>query len=482
VDLGGPTLVNLVVSGNEGFYGGGIRCWYSDPLVRDVLVDGNTALLDGGGIALDGSHAILEDVAVIGNIATHGGGLSVWGSSSLQMSGGVVSWNTTDHWQQNGGGLDVEESVVSLSSVELIGNEAGMLGGGLYANESTIVMDGVAVRDGSAGIGGGLYIQSSQVTIMSSVISGNTAAGDHNPSGGGLLVEWTTAELTDVVVSDNHADEGSGGGIKAYGDSFVANRVTISGNSASSAAGAYLSADQNTLTHVVIAGNTASQRTGGLGWYGNGTLTNVVVAGNSAGTDAGGIRSSGAPGDNSILLSHVAVVGNSAVENGGGLYLDGTSATFDGIEVSGNTAGLEGGGFWVEDPQTLSLSHSNAWDNTPQNYLADLDPAWDPTGVAGNLSADPLYLDLTDPDPSLWDLHLDVVSTLIDAGDPSLLDPDASTCDIGAYGGAGAGLWDRDQDSYPEWWQPGPYDPVNYPADGWDCDDHDPAVHPGNGC
>jgi hypothetical protein len=25
-------------------------------------------------------------------------------------------------------------------------------------------------------------------------------------------------------------------------------------------------------------------------------------------------------------------------------------------------------------------------------------------------------------------------------------------------------------------------DPVLHPAGGWDCDDHDPAVTPGNGC
>lgn len=29
---------------------------------------------------------------------------------------------------------------------------------------------------------------------------------------------------------------------------------------------------------------------------------------------------------------------------------------------------------------------------------------------------------------------------------------------------------------------PGPYDPVNYPALGWDCDDQDALVYPGSGC
>ena len=73
-------------------------------------------------------------------------------------------------------------------------------------------------------------------------------------------------------------------------------------------------------------------------------------------------------------------------------------------------------------------------------------------------------------------------SPLIDAGDPTLLDPDGSPSDIGAYGGPGAATWDLDWDGYYEWWQPGEYDFGTYPGQGWDCDDGDPGVYPGNGC
>lgn len=62
------------------------------------------------------------------------------------------------------------------------------------------------------------------------------------------------------------------------------------------------------------------------------------------------------------------------------------------------------------------------------------------------------------------------------------VDPDGSVADMGAYGGGDAGSWDLDEDGYPEWWQPGAYDAVLYPGDGWDCDDHDDDVYPGNGC
>jgi len=103
----------------------------------------------------------------------------------------------------------------------------------------------------------------------------------------------------------------------------------------------------------------------------------------------------------------------------------------------------------------------------------------DPAGLYGNVSVDPALLDLTDPDPRNWDLHLALSSPLIDAGGLGPLDPDGSPSDMGAYGGTGASGWDLDLDGFPEWWQPGAYDVVTYPALGWDCDDLDPWTYPG---
>ncbi|MFC1808444.1 right-handed parallel beta-helix repeat-containing protein [Candidatus Omnitrophota bacterium] len=56
-------------------------------------------------------------------------------------------------------------------------------------------------------------------------------------------------------------------------------------------------------------------------------------------------------------------------------------------------------------------------------------------GVNNNISNDPLFID-----PANGDYHLDTGSLCINAGDPSILDPDGSVSDIGAYGGPGAGI------------------------------------------
>jgi len=97
--------------------------------------------------------------------------------------------------------------------------------------------------------------------------------------------------------------------------------------------------------------------------------------------------------------------------------------------------------------------------------------------VDGNISLEPLFTDTSPADPLEWDLHLDETSPLVDAGDPSITDPDGGTSDIGAFGGPGAEGWDLDGDDYDVWWLPGAY-----PGGDWDCDDLDDAVYPGAGC
>lgn len=70
--------------------------------------------------------------------------------------------------------------------------------------------------------------------------------------------------------------------------------------------------------------------------------------------------------------------------------------------------------------------------------------AWDPesanpVGTDGNIEADALLVAATaDGDPDNDDLRLGSESPCVDAGDPTLLDPDGSGSDIGAFGGPDA--------------------------------------------
>ena len=208
------------------------------------------------------------------------------------------------------------------------------------------------------------------------------------------------------------------------------------------------------------------------------TLTNVIVAGNTAATSGGGLAVSGS---SAPTTTNCAIVGNVAGEDGGGLHFEGNaSASLTSVVVSHNQASGTGGGVNAAGTTDPQFTYGALWDNTP-NHTAGMT---DPTETGGCTVTDPAFVDVEDPSPTLWDLHLGAASELIDAGEPlaGSLDPDGSNNDIGAYGGPEAADWDLDGDGWFEWWQPGEYDPLTYPALDWDCDDRDVDVTPLSGC
>ena len=212
----------------------------------------------------------------------------------------------------------------------------------------------------------------------------------------------------------------------------------------------------------------------GLTWQLNLAPLHFVGAGDLVVRDSvitGNLRGGLRIGSRTGLVENLSIVGNSA---NAGLYVQSADVVVTNTTIADNELGVR---INVSN-STVDFDHCNVWGNTVDFWGTFPDP----TGTNGNISVDPQHLDTTSADPLDWDLHLSPSSPLIDAGSPALLDPDGSPSDIGAWGGPDADLWDLDGDGYPSWWQPGPYDYATYPAQGWDCDDLDPDVIPGDGC
>jgi len=265
--------------------------------------------------------------------------------------------------------------------------------------------------------------------------------------GGGLCAFWgSEVTLEDIRVLDNQARDGAGLYIRTEG-SLEVERGLFVGNIASSSGGA-----------VGVYDSTAS-------------VTHAVFAGNSADASGGALAITDSP----VELSQATLVGNQAGADGGGIDLrDGADLVATGLVLAENTAS-SGGGI-ASASSSATFEYVDAWGNVPDDYAGLVDP----TGADGNTSVDPQLLDVSAPDPLDWDLHLATTSPLVDAG--ADLDPDGSPSDIGAFGGPDADAWDLDRDGFPAWWMPGPYDSATYPGLGWDCDDLDPDVYPGDGC
>ncbi len=144
---------------------------------------------------------------------------------------------------------------------------------------------------------------------------------------------------------------------------------------------------------------------------------------------------------------------NQFVDSFSGLYAEGGSLTVTNATIAGNYVGI------YTQETTVSVRNSILFDN--EYALADDSngPAvWDvmyndvygnvtnyyglndPTGLLGNLSEDPGFVSWTrNLSVGSDNLRLGPSSTLVDMGDPMVLDTDGSRSDIGAYGGPGGG-------------------------------------------
>lgn len=202
---GNLSLTNVTIDKNNttGFYGGGIYCFRCNLDISNSRItrnnSSNSSSSAGGGIAVDGGR--------------------------LQMTGSVVSGNTTSI------------------------NGSFVFGGGLYLTGGTVSnrIENSVISNNTAKHGGGIYSSSGFPLEMSNVtVSGNSAVNTSQPSsgqGGGIFL--TFGVLRNCTIAGNSAT-GQGGGIRLatslnvirltlantiVGDNAAPNGADISSNS-----------------------------------------------------------------------------------------------------------------------------------------------------------------------------------------------------------------------------------------------------------
>ena len=218
-------------------------------------------------------------------------------------------------------------------------------------------LENVAVTNGRVEGHGGGIANHGQLTILDSEVSGNEVFPDENGNsyGGGVYGDLrATTEISNSLIEDNEAVDGSGGGIFVAGLANIPTQLslfdsTVRGNHADENGGGINSSASLNVSDSEIQNNTANEGGGGIYSQGQIEVRGSDITDNTA-RAGGGIRT--IPTEAEPLFDNVMVEvvdsdlsGNSAIELAGG----GIAHQLGGIRIAtttiqDNTAQMYGGG------------------------------------------------------------------------------------------------------------------------------------------
>ncbi len=277
----------------------------------------------------------------------------------------------------------------------------------LITDSATVIVENFNIRYGDAsGLGGGpggqaggggVYNFDGDVTLRNSNLFSNTAQ-----TGGALYNAGGSLALDNSSLYTNQADNGAAVYL-ADGSQTVA-FTTIYSNLATSDGGAVYIGGGHAIT---VSANTIweNEATNGAAIFNAAsagvTVQNNVVYRNQASSGGGFYNDAGSP-----LIQHNTFYDNQAAANGGGLYsAAGSPIINNSLFINNVNVGVYVAG------GAPAIAYNDVYGNSGGNYDGILP---DQTGSNGNISADPLFLDV-----AADDFHLLTQSPAMDSGDPT---------------------------------------------------------------
>jgi len=232
------------------------------------------------------------------------------------------------------------------------------------------------------------------------IISGlsiEDACATDGQNGAGIYCYNNSPTILNCVIKNNHAVDGSGGGICFdYGSA--------------------------TIINCTITGNIADYYGGGISCrFSSPMIIGCTIRGNIAYSRGGGIDS-GASEPN--ILNCVIIENNASVGSGINCYYPGVANVVN-CTIAANLAESIGGAVYCQYQGSANITNSIIWANIQQLALeyegaisvtySDVqggqEDVYDPSGLLvwgnGNIDSDPYFASFEfDGDPNLWDFHL----------------------------------------------------------------------------
>lgn len=353
-------------------------------------------------------------------------------SSELDVAGLTIKGGTAEQ----GGGMHLN-SVGGIVQNMIVTENIAEEGAGIWLQTSNLTLSHLTITDNNAvGSGGGIYLYDSDPTIVDSAITYNTSG-----SGGGINMAYSDPTLERVVIAHNAGDSnGDGGGIRLFSSDATLSQVELTYNTSSD--GGALAAVRSNLVirHSVLANNAAAQGGGVSLSEGTVSVQNSVIAFNTASSGGNVYATPGTDIASELTLTYSTLFNPTGVS--------GYSSSY-----SANANIFPTGTYLTVEPKFAAYTKISST-YTPCTYGVDS-------------SCVP------------YDLHLASNSPLINAADPTLTDADGSRADIGLYGTLKGSIWDRDYDSFPDWFWPGSITtpPSGFSRSSYDSADLDASVH-----
>ena len=363
------TIENVDVSNNKaGLMGGAIYVNSDGTTLTNVTADNNTAEC-GGAAFINGTNIIVRGGELNNNRASFnesnpdasglGGGFDIVGDNIL-----VDGVNSNNNSAYRGGSTFIRGDNVTVQNCNLDNNSATLRGGGINIAGDGCAVENVSVSNNRAGLmGGAIYVNSNGTTLTNVTADNNTAQ-----RGGAAFINGTGVRVLDSEFNNNKATfnetypetSGLGGGMDIVGNDCYINNTHSNNNSAYRGGSTFIRGNNVTVTNCNLDNNTADLRGGGLNVGGdNCTFENLTISNCNATEQGGAVYVIG----NNNVFDNVTSVNNTA-RFGGSSCIEGDDNTVRNCVMDNNTAEVNGGGLAVYgnncDFINVSLSNNQA--------------------------------------------------------------------------------------------------------------------------
>jgi len=243
--LDGLTITAGNANGSDGYHGGGgIFNRYGRMTLTSCRITGNYA-----------------DTAGTGEYDMIGGG-GIYNGRSMTLTNCTIAYNSVKAWYIMQGGGGIFGGGMTLTNCAFIGNSTGGDGGGMYSVDGGSTLINCTFIGNSAGNGGGFSSDYGNVTLANCMFSENSAGSQ----GGGLFNSHFGSTVSNCAFINNTAG-GMGGGVGSgwlYLNPLTLTNCTFSGNSADNYGGAVSNSHTDEdkyvkLTNCILWDNSAEE-------------------------------------------------------------------------------------------------------------------------------------------------------------------------------------------------------------------------------